>query len=364
MRAVIHLRHVATTLLCALVLSSLSACGDDKPPGVPGVDSGPRRDTGMRDGGPSPIDAAVDAGPAIDAGPGEDAGPVMDSGPGVDSGPVMDAGRTDAPFVPRDSGPLPDTGPPIDVGPFPSPDSGPFDPCGAIGTVTPCGTGCAAGTRCVDNGCGSMVCVPAGHACAEPADCAAGSDCITGSVGKVCQATSGCGDSRDCPGGFNCESGACVDRRIGCGLTDVCPQGFVCRGSGTGTAPFCQKLYQRCANDTACPFFGRCRDVDGDGSSQCTLNGLCAVNGDCGTGEVCGVDPERAVGVCSGYGPCAGGGDCATGFTCTDPWGDGLTECVPTGGTCATTSACSGTAVCASPAAGGSLRCIARPFGT
>ena len=89
----------------------------------------------------------------------------------------------------------------------------------------------------------------------------------------------------------------------------------------------------------------------------------CRSNDDCTTaGQVCGVSPVHVDGLCGPFGPCASAADCASGYTCADLWGDGVTECVPSGGSCTRTTDCASPAICASPAEGGAPRCISRPI--
>jgi len=130
-------------------------------------------------------------------------------------------------------------------------------------------------------------------------------------------------------------------------------------------AAYCLKSHSPCNSVAACPGFGACRDVTGTGSTICHWSGgpSCRNNADCPMlGEVCGTHPEFIDGVCGNFGPCATAGDCATGFECRDLWGDGVTECVPSGGSCTSQSDCSAGAVCGVPLAGGAPRCISRPL--
>jgi hypothetical protein len=295
------------------------------------MDAGPT-DAGDMDGGSD--DAATD-----------DGGPVDDSGPPAD-GAAPDAGPSDGG---TDAGVADASDPPMDSG---------IDFCAMLPPGTPCP--CASGFTCLPNGCGDMRCYPAGRACLTPADCASGSACTAG----VCTRGSGCGDSRDCPPGYACETGACVDRRIGCGPGAECPWGFLCDNAEEGRY-YCLRAQTRCDDSAACPLFGQCRDVLGTGAKLCHWSSgpMCQNNLDCPViGEVCGVHPEFVDAFCGNYGPCTSAADCASGFICTDLWGDGINECVPSGGSCARTSDCTAPAICASPLAGGPPSCILRPL--
>lgn len=341
-------RRAATfgAVICALVVTA--AC-DERPPPIPQPDSGMRADAGgPRDGG------TLDAGSADG---GERDAAAADAGR-----PDADGGRGDA-QVPSDGSAGGEDGgtepePEFDAGPLPDADLP--DIC-EIEEGLPCGPddSCPSGRICLDNGCGERRCYPAGRPCGSDADCPSGSECADG----VCGRASGCADSRDCPEGFSCDEGSCVDRRIGCGLGATCPQGFICDASGEQGAFFCIRVYTRCADDAACPAFGFCRDVAGEGGICHHGNGSgCRNNAECAAGQVCGVHPEHIDGLCSAFGPCASDDDCAGGYECVDLWGDGVRECVPAGGSCSRTADCPPPAICASPAEGGVPRCIERPL--
>lgn len=328
------LRWVSSSLLVVL---ALVGCDGTPPAPPPRRDAGPRVDAGGMDAGPA------DAGDTPD---GAISDAATDSGPLDDAGPVPDAGMSDAG---TDAG-IPDASePPMDSG---------LDLCATLPAGTPCP--CASGFTCLANGCGDMRCYPAGRSCLSVMDCPSGSTCTA----SVCTRASGCGDSRDCPSGHACETGACVDRRIGCGPGAPCPWGFLCDNAGEGRY-YCLRAQTRCSDSAACPLFGQCRDVLGTGAKICHWSSgpMCQNNIDCPViGEVCGIHPEFVDAMCGNYGPCTSAGDCATGFVCTDLWGDGINECVPSGGSCTRTSDCTAPAICASPLAGGPPSCILRPL--
>ena len=258
-------------------------------------------------------------------------------GPGVDGG-VPDAGT--------DSG--------TDAGMDASLPDGGIDPCVAF-SVPECGAGdtCGVNETCVDDGCGTRRCVPAGHVCVAVDDCPSGSSCTTGASGGVCQRPGGgCSDSRDCPLGFACEVSACVDRRSLCDSSLQCPKGFVCTGPGLGT-PFCVPVHLPCTVDCSA---GSCVDADGDGDKECVFAGPdCTVNSDCPSGSVCGSAPS---GVCGDFGPCSSASDCPATYLCQDLYGDGVPVCVAPSGTCSGTADCPTAQICAVPRAGGAPRCM------
>lgn len=324
------MRRAIAALLFA---SMLPACDGDPPPPPPPPP--PRRDAGGIDAGT--FDSGVDRdGGMMDAGR-MDAGPRTDGGTGIDTGII---------FV--DSGPGSDSGPR---------DSGAIDYCAMVPAGTPCP--CSAGEICLDNGCGAMRCYPAGNPCSGASDCHASSSCVGGHCAGPSPGM--CNDSRDCPAGYSCDSNTCVDRRVACTDVDGCPQGFACDLSLAEGAPYCFRVSQPCAAATGCLFGAQCRDVAGTGQSICHYSSgpSCQLNGDCPViGEVCGVDPIRLDAACQAYGPCASASDCMSGWTCTDLWGDGVTECVPPGGSCTQQSDCPAGQVCAIPFAGGPPSCI------
>jgi len=335
-------------LLVAALL--LTACDDGTAPPAP------RRDAGPGGGG---SDAGMDAAVVADGG---DAGdPTVDAGPGSDdAGDGTDAGDFDAGDF--DAGPPFDAGPGFDAGEFDAgelPDAAFPDPCSVLSPGTACTVGgCAAGERCLDNGCGEMRCFPAGHPCGNDADCPSGSTCTSGAC---VHPSGGCTDSRDCPLGFSCDSGTCADRRIGCAPDQPCPHGFYCFDELVDSAPFCFRAHDPCVADTGCTF-GTCADVAGDGDRVCLISTgpTCRTNADCSMG-VCGSDPVMFEASCQAFGPCASAADCNSGFTCSDVWGDGRTECIPPGA-CTTRTDCAAGEVCGVPYMGAATACIDRPL--
>ena len=315
-------------VLCTLAL----ACGDSAPPP-------PTIDTGRRDGG---TDARIDGGERVDGG--DASTDVGDSGMDGDPGPdAADGGELDTGGG-VDVGPMIDTGPMIDAGPDPDAsacfnDAGVLDMCLCPEVAPPlCPPGgCEAGSACVEDLCGRMVCLPQGQACVNAADCASGSTCTMGSCSRP---GGGCNDARDCALGFTCEAMACVDRRVPC--SDECPTGYYCDYS-TG-APFCRTAYRRCANDGACPMDTTCLDVLGDGNRICMFGGFCDANSDCPSGQQCANSPSgfARCGVAGAYRTTA---DCGSGRTCRDVQGDGILRCVQAGA-CSTTSMCAAPGLC------------------
>jgi len=329
-------RLLASSLLLAL------GCGDDSAPP------------------PSPFDAGPDAGAEA-----SDAGPRFDGEvPDIDAGP------------PRDTGPTPDTGPRPDAGPDGGPDAGPdpscylpdggFDFCACA--LDECTEGsCGGGEVCLEDGCGRRVCQRQGARCVDEDDCAPGASCASTSFGGVCTRDGDCTDPRDCPLGFSCDDGTCVDRRLACSTSSDCPYGFRC-SQHSGAANFCFKAFRRCANDGACQPDELCVDVDGDGMRECRPSeGIadCDTNDDCvvacdGADCTCGAVPDPTFVVrCQLQGPCQSGDVCGDGFSCADAWGDGVTQCLPTtGSTCTAAGDCPSPQVCATTTEEGPLGCV------
>ncbi len=317
-----------TILITTAAVLLLSACGDDKAPPPP-------VDTGVRDSDPVD-DTGVpgDTGVAMDAG---DVGP-MDSAP---PGDASDSAVTDA---------VMDTGMRCMA----------TDRCHCPMEGISCEGGCPTGTTCLSNTCGEMYCIAAGGRCASDADCPSTSTCTPTMDGDACLRTSsGCADSRECPRGFACESGSCVDRRVPCVNNEDCPWGYACAVGLFNQGSFCEYIARACADLNVCfTPSGVCRDYDGDGDTECggldTVGSTCSTAGCSGT-DACGTEPTRLHSSCGDYGPCQSA--CNSGFSCVDAWGDGQGECVPDGGSCTTNTDCPERQVCAPPSGGGAPAC-------
>lgn len=354
----------AVALAVVLAVAAAGCGDDDHPPPTPPRDGGifdaGERDAGVRDA--AGLDApATDAGALDDGAMPPDAGAPFDAGPDFDAGPAFDAG----PPVPVDAG---DTDAPP-MGLYDAGDittcydaMGRFDVCLCTPEAPSCagGVACPAGRRCTTNSCGVPLCERAGAACVDNTDCATGSDC----TGGFCvSSAASCHDSRDCPDGYACEGAAgsrtCVNRRVPCTFDTSCPNGFLCLVTHDET-PFCVPFNRPCSNDAACFGGGPCVDIDGDGRRECNaMAGVCRTNSDCGARLTCNLDAMRITPMCGNYGPCLDTAHCPVGSECRDAWGDGVRLCVPSGGSCTTSVDCPARQVCASPAAGGTPRCIA-----
>ena len=205
-----------------------------------------------------------------------------------------------------------------------------------------------------DNDCpnaSQYACIPIGAGATRCVRFAAGCDVATETI--------------DCPPGFSCEGGACVDRRMPCDSYLDCPKSHVC--TTTDVSSYCIRTHRTCEEDTDClgtfQAGSHCADVDDDGPTECVgeLNGQACVNAlDCGGSDpVCesGAVPSSAS--CGDYGLCLDDGDCDSGFACVGLCQDGRRECVSTGGTCDQVTDCPSQQVCAAPRNGASPSCQA-----
>ena len=212
---------------------------------------------------------------------------------------------------------------------------------------------------------------PKTPSCDDVNDCPNPSNYACGVVGagitRCLRTASACDpatESIDCPMGFACEGGTCVDRRVPCDSVFDCPKSHTCET--TSTAKFCVRIHRDCNVDEDCALIAAsCADVDGDGRKECTgnLDGSACVNASCpGSAPVCengnfgtGIDA-----VCGDFGLCRNGGDCRNGFDCVALGADGRRECIPSGlRGCDASSDCAFNEVCASGRDGGAPECQA-----
>ena len=235
----------------------------------------------------------------------------------------------------------------IDIGPPPPPSE--LEVCTDEAPEPTCGA-CAAGTVCADELCGGQSCVP-GRRCTDSGDCG-GRACTAGH----CEPSSGaCTSSRECPLGFQCESDACVDRRIPCDFrTSRCPRGMYCGFAGSGVFSTCLPAGVPCESDSECEVGTSCLEL-ADGQRACLPAGNCTSHDDCDAGTSCGIDPATAQAWCTPDGLCRDG-TCPTGYECLDV-GFGP-RCVAEGGTCTSNADCDARAVCGSVEADDPPRCL------
>jgi hypothetical protein len=192
-----------------------------------------------------------------------------------------------------------------------------------------------------------------------------------GSSSRCVRKTSVCttdNEDYDCPPGFSCESGACVDRRVPCDRPADCPKNHVCYTvQNASTSKFCVSSFRTCRlPELDCSLLGSaCADVDNDGTKECVgelgATGEGCVNADCGgSAPVCEMGAAPTTASCGDYGLCRNSDECDAGFECVGLWQDGRMECVPSGGTCDQVTDCPLQQVCAAPRNGGSPSCQGR----
>ena len=242
------------------------------------------------------------------------------------------------------------------------------------------------GLVCVPTGCTSdgeplKECQPARYISCDDSGSCPSSHLECKSVGgpyRCVPKTSGCTqyfEDYDCPLGFSCEDGACVDRRVPYDSITDCPKNHVLFTlANATTSRFCVSVFRSCNRDSDCSFLGSgCADVDGDGRKECTgdLDGAACVNRgvpsqvettscESASAPVCET-VTATIAVCGQYGLC-NPGDCADGFACVGLWQDGRKECVEIGvgnDVCSKVTECAPNEVCAAPRNGGSPRCQA-----
>jgi len=236
-----------------------------------------------------------------------------------------------------------------------------------------------AGYVCVDSGCTSAgapikQCQPSrGGSCVDENDCPSASDyaciavgggpkrCVRSRVDPVCDPAT---ETYDCPPGFSCEGGACVDRRMPCDSYLDCPKSHVC--TTTPISRYCIRTHRTCNEDTDCGGFAAagsfCADVDNDRRKECVgaYNDppeACFNAYSPGSAPVCESGSAPSSVSCGDYGLCLDDEDCGTGFSCVGLWQDGRKECVRTGGTCDQVTDCDPQQVCAAPRNGGPPSC-------
>ncbi len=178
--------------------------------------------------------------------------------------------------------------------------------------------------------------------------CDDSNDCVTG---FACENDT-CVDRRvpcisvsDCPHGFTCR--VISDYLRFCRrVTRPCDDDIDCRTLGV----VCGDVEGDGLMECMAPFeFGDPVSCD---NSQCLL--------DPDTAPVCEVTEQGAEATCGRFGLCTSATDCAKDFEyeCKDLWGDGRSECVLPEGSCMDSSECAIREVCATPRSGGSPSCV------
>ncbi|UCF46587.1 MAG: hypothetical protein JSU89_05225 [Myxococcales bacterium] len=236
---------------------------------------------------------------------------------------------------------------------------------------------CSIGSVCIESGCDDLDGLPITQ-CVFAGGGACTSDAMCTPLGRVCRdvpeegmrcvkITPGCDTRFDCVPGFACENGTCVDRRVPCDLDEHCPKNHVC--GGTDTSNFCRRIQQECLFEFDCVGLAfRCEDIDGDGNKECAgtydpnaSSPDACINSECSDAEapVCEAASVGSTTQCGQYGLCRNDTDCVAGFSCVGLWPDERKECVPSGGSCSSSTQCGVRQVCASARDGGAPSCQA-----
>lgn len=176
--------------------------------------------------------------------------------------------------------------------------------------------------------------------CADSTDCVAGFACEDG----VCvDRRVPCFDLVDCPHGYACVFTS-PDQRFCRRITRPCSDDLDCLVLGVpcgdadddGRRECMPSLKPNEPDATSC-------DV-----SQCVEP----------EAPVCEITADGLIATCGRFGLCSAPVQCPVGFLCRDLWGDGRTECVAGPGSCVDSSECAIREVCGSPRDGGAPRCI------
>jgi hypothetical protein len=183
----------------------------------------------------------------------------------------------------------------------------------------------------------------------DPDYCDDSNDCV---AGFACE-NNACADRRvpcesgsDCPHGFTCFF-ASPDQRFCRRITRPCDDNIDCLTLGVPCGDVDGDGKSECMPSVTPNTPGA---VSCD-NSQCTEDIAPAH-------PVCETNIEGLSAVCGKHGLCSSFADCADGFECRDLWGDGRSECVLPGGSCVDSSECDDRNVCASPRSGGPPACV------
>lgn len=183
-------------------------------------------------------------------------------------------------------------------------------------------------------------CLRVSPGCTDSNDCVAGFACEQ----EACvDRRLPCTGAQGCPHGFKCFVAA-PDQRFCRRITRPCVDDLDCLVLGVpcgdadddGAKECMPSLTPTDVEPSSCDLF-QCPDDDA---------------------PVCEPTPEGTRAVCGRFGSCASTSDCAAGFECRDLFGDGRSECVLPGGSCVDSSDCGLRAVCASSRQGLAPACI------
>lgn len=176
--------------------------------------------------------------------------------------------------------------------------------------------------------------------CDDSNDCVSGFACEDG----ICaDRRVPCVSVSDCPHGYACRV-ASPDQRFCRRVTRPCNEDLDCLTLGV----LCGDADGDGAMECMASFTPNEPDPFPCAASQCADD----------TAPVCELTEPGTRAVCGRFGLCASAQDCADGFTCRDLWGDGRSECVLAGGDCFDSRDCMLREVCASPRAEEPPTCV------
>ncbi len=174
--------------------------------------------------------------------------------------------------------------------------------------------------------------------CDDSNDCVAGFAC---EMGMCADRRVPCVSVSDCPHGFTCRDIA-TDQRFCRRVTRPCDDDIDCQTLGV----VCGDVENDGPMECMAPFDVLDR-VSCD-NSQCLSDAA----------PVCELTEQGIQAVCGQFGLCTSAADCAQDFECRDLWGDGRSECVLPGGACLDSRQCAPREVCATPRTGGPPSCV------
>ena len=305
-----------------------------------------------------PIDAGRDASIDPDAGGNGGAGGEGGSGAGGEGGAAGVAGSGGS------SGPWCETSTLCPGCPDPAALCDALNPCpvGQVCLLTGCqdcdDTSCVDLSRCFIAGAGACQepadcpdpayscdltigrCLRTDGLCDDSNDCIAGFACEDR---RCVDRRLPCAVGADCPHGYTCFF-ASPDQRFCRRITRPCGDDFDCLVLGVPCGDADEDGLGECMPSLA-PNEPEVIPCD---KTQCEL----------GPGPVCETTPDGTGAVCGQFGLCAAASDCDEGFECRDLFGDGRTECVMPPGSCVDSRDCAIRSLCASPRAGEAPTCV------
>lgn len=309
-----------------LAVAAIAGCGETAA-SAPPIDFG--RDAAVdSDGGPEP-DAAVDASVPPDGG--------ADGDP--DGGTSWCETSALCPACPqRDL--LCDSDTPCPIGQACLPTGcGDLSRCFVTG-----GGGCQEDDDCDDPAylCNQTIgrCLRIDPGCANSNDCVPGFACENASC---VDRRAPCETGLDCPYGFLCFF-ASPDQRFCRWISRPCGDDLDCLTIGVPCGDVDGDGLRECMPSL----------------TPLSPDPISCINAQCpgSVAPVCQPSVQGTGAVCGDFGLCVQTADCAAGFECRDLWGDGRSQCVLPGGSCVDSSGCAPRSVCGSPRPSGPPACV------